>query len=262
MKKITLLLFCGLLCTANLNAQSGTDGNITWSIANDTLTISGIGAMPDYTTVVQWNVAVPTAPWGAHQNSFRVVVIEDGVTTIGICAFITMSRITSVIIPNSVTIIKRSAFASSGLTSVIIPDSVTMIENGAFHSCSSLTSAIIGNSVRTIDQFAFQNSGLISVTIPKSVTSLHGYYIFDGCTKLTSIDVATDNPNFSSEDGVLFNKNKTTLIQYPGGKQGIYTIPNSVATIGLASFRDYTGTSIIIPNSVKTISRQAFQNSA
>ncbi|MBR1922203.1 MAG: leucine-rich repeat domain-containing protein, partial [Paludibacteraceae bacterium] len=101
---------------------------------------------------------------------------------------------------------------------------------------------------------------LTSVTIPNSVTSIgDGYDAFYGCSSLTSINVASDNSNYCSVDGVLFNKDKTTLIQYPGGKQGAYTIPNSVTSIGESAFYNCSSiTSVTIPNSVTSIGERAF----
>ena len=137
--------------------------------------------------------------------------------------------------------------------------SVTSIGGWAFRECTGLTSVTIPNSVTSIGDNAFSYcSGLTSVTIPNSVTSI-GSWAFTGCTGLTSIDVTSDNPNYSSIDGVMFNKNKTSLHTYPGGKQGAYTIPSSVMSIGKGAFRGCTGlTSVTIPNSVTSIGDNAF----
>ena len=125
------------------------------------------------------------------------------------------------------------------------------------------------NSVTSIGEWAFYGcSGLTSVTIPNSVTSI-GNDAFYYCGGLTTIDVAVDNLNYSSGNGVLFNKDKTTLIQYPGGKQGEYIIPNSVTQIGSAAFGYCTSltsvtigcsglTSVTITNSVTSIGNDAF----
>ena len=124
----------------------------------------------------------------------------------------------------------------------------------------SLVSVVIENGVTSIGSRAFENcSSLTSVTIGNSVTSI-GKFVFDLCYSLTAIDVATDNPDYCSEEGVLFNKNKTTIVQYPSGKQqDIYTIPNSVTSIGNGAFVYCTAlTSVIIPNSVTHIEDEAF----
>jgi len=172
-----------------------------------------------------------------------------------------------VIIPDTldgfpVTEIGHSAFDfCTGLISVTIPDGVTKIGDSAFWACDNLISVTIPNSVITIDSYAFSYcSSLTSVTIPGSVTTIGGS-VFKGCTSLTSISVAVGNVNYCSADGVLFNKNKTMLIQYPGGRSGSYTIPNSVTTIDGFAFSMCAGlTSVTIPVSVTIIGSSAFHN--
>ncbi len=148
----------------------------------------------------------------------------------------------------------------SSITSVIIEDGVTSIGNFAFRYCRSLTSVTIPNSVTSIGKEAFYDCrSLTSVMIPNSITSI-GDHAFSNCSSLTSIDVVSENPNYSSVDGVLFNKDKTELIHYPIGNARIeYTIPNSVTSIGDCAFYSCRSlTSVTIPNSVTSIGNQAF----
>ena len=218
-------------------------------------------------------------------ESLTSVTIGNSVKTIGDSAFVYCRSLTSVTIPNSVTTIGNSAFEScSGLTSVTIPNSVTTIRGSAFSSCSGLTSVTIGNSVTSIGYYAFSEcSSLTSVTIPNSVTTIGkqafyycervtsvtipnsvttiGKSAFSNCDSLVNIEVASDNSNYSSVDGVLFDKNKSILIQYPVGNQRTkYTIPNSVKTIGDSAFVYCRSlTSVTIPNSVTTIGTYVFE---
>ena len=99
---------------------------------------------------------------------------------------------------------------------------------------------------------------MTSVEIPNSVTSIENN-AFKYCTGLTSINVAEDNSNYASIDGVLYSKDKTTVITCPHGKTGSVTIPNGVTSIDGSTFYEHTGlTSITIPNSVTEISGSAF----
>jgi hypothetical protein len=128
-----------------------------------------------------------------------------------------------------------------------------------YSSRTDIATLVISEGVTSIGEYAFSDcSGLTSVTIPNSATSI-GERAFYDCSGLTAIDVSTDNVAYASEDGVLFNKTKTTLILYPNGKTRAYTIPSSVTSIGSQAFSGCSGlTSITIPSSATSIGSYAF----
>jgi hypothetical protein len=215
------------------------------------------------------------------------VMIPESVTRIGHMAFAGCTRLGNVTIPSSITTIGDSAFsACSSMTRFTIPDSVTSIGNYAFHYCTSLTGGTIGNGVTNVGACAFKNcSGLTDISIPDGVTGLGEQMfaycgslgsvtigkgvtyldagMFSRCGRLTAITVDALNTAFSSEDGVLFNKGRTRLIEYPEGRVGTYTIPNTVTNIGNYAFQDCTGLSgVTIPGSVSSIGSQAFYSCA
>ncbi len=141
---------------------SGTCGDdLRWTLdADGVLTISGTGDMEDYYS--------GSPSWNKESSSITSVVIEDGVTSIGIDAFFEYTGLTSVTIPDSMTSIGYRAFEGcTGLTSVTIPDSVISIDDKAFEYCTNLTSVTIGNGVTSIGEYTFRLcTGLTSVTIP------------------------------------------------------------------------------------------------
>ena len=263
-------------------ASSGNCGdsgsNVTWLLDdNGTLTISGSGKIEDYRSDID-------QPWYSNRSDITSVVIEPGVTSIGSLAFYECSNLTSITIPSGLTSIGEQAFGNcTGLTSITIPSGFISIGDYAFWNCTGLTSITIQNGVTSIGTGAFWNcTGLTSITIPRSVTSI-GVNVFYNCTGLTDITVDSNNSSFCSESGVLFNKDKTTLIYYPLGKNdssytipdGVtvieqyafycnskltsVTIPSGVTSIGEMAFRECSGlTSVIVPSSVTSIEYNAF----
>ena len=189
-----------------------------------------------------------------------IYTLPNSVINIGEAAFYDCTGLTSVTLPTSVTTIGSVAFhRCTGLTSVTLPNSLTTIEVYAFTGCTGLTNVTIPDSVTTIGDGAFAAcTGLTSVSIPDGVTTI-GNGPFAACTGLKRIEVAALNPAYSSLEGVLFAKNRTTLLQCPGGKTGSYTVPDHVTTIGGSAFSGCTGlTSITIPHGVTTIGNRAF----
>ena len=218
-----------------------------------TLNISGTGAMTDYSST-------SSAPWYSYRKRIISVSISSGVTDIGDYAFRYCTSLASVTIPNSVIDIGVSAFEGcTGLTDITIPNSVTKLDRYVFYNCISLSNIMIPDSVTDIGSCAFYYcSGLTSITIPNSVTSI-GVGIFARCSNLTVIQVSGENTAFTSEDGVLYVKDKTRLVACPGARTGAFTIPESVTMITASAFYGCTGlTSVTIPNGVTSIGYQAF----
>ena len=177
------------------------------------------------------------------------------VTTIGENAFYHCYDLTSVSMP-SVTTIGDEAFSNCyDLTSVSMP-SVTTIGDGAFYNCSDLTSVSMP-SVTTIGDGAFERCfALTSVSMPASCTSIAGNP-FQQCRSLEEIVVDENNPNFSSKDGVLYDKYMSTLIACPGKKSSI-DMSSSVTTIGDGAFSFCRALTSVSMPSVTTIGDGAF----
>ena len=231
-------------------------------------------------------------------TSINIPSTIDGksVTSIGNNAFYSCKNLVNITIPDSITSIGNNAFEyCASLKSVLIPGSVKSIGNAAFNRCESLmnieviknnsnyfsqdgvlfdknkTKLIqypignkriaydIPNGVKSFGDCAFDScSTLKNITIPDSVTSI-GWGVFSGSTSLTNIDVSENNLNYSSYEGVLFNKNKTELIKYPiGNERTSYNIPAGVINFGDVFSDCKNLVNITIPNSVTNIGVGAF----
>ena len=200
--------------------------------------------------------SVTTIGDDAFGNCDGLTSVEmPSVTTIGDYAFYYCSALTSVSMPSVVTIGEDAFYTCSSLTSVSMP-SATTIGDDAFEYCSTLTSVEMP-AVATIGEYAFYGcSALTSIYLPASCTSIDGNP-FSGCDALKEIVVDEDNPNFSSHDGVLYDKNVETLLACPGSKSSIDT-PSSVTTIGDCAFYGCSAlTSVSMPE-VTRIGEGAF----
>ena len=159
--------------TALKPVKSGWVGvNLTWVLDNDgILTVSGTGKMWDYIYDKNMKHPLTDVPWRQYLQSVCSVYIQQGVTSIGNCAFCRCKQLESVHISNNVTSIGRSAFSHcESLSRVTIPDSVTSIGSWAFYDCVNLSSVTIPNSVTSIGEFAFKHcKKLTKVIVPLGI---------------------------------------------------------------------------------------------
>ena len=279
--------------------DSGSCGeNVTWTLTADgTLTISGTGAMTDYTYDSR-------SPWYSCRTYIKRVVMQQGVTSIGDLAFWDCSGLTSVTIPDGVTSIGGDAFSGcAALTSVTIPGSVTNVGQYAFSGCSSLTDIYYGGygtdwqklnvSIPTSATVHFKDNiygkGDCGINVTWELTG-DGTLIISGTGRISNYIYDNNAPWYSClayikrvviQQGVraigdhafCYCENLTS-VAIPDSVTSIgdyafsgcvaltsVTIPSSVTSIGGSAFSDCSGlTSLTIPSSVSSIGWSAFEN--
>jgi hypothetical protein len=240
-----------------------------------------------------WDASAPFV-WGVFEGctSLTDVLVPASVSYLGPRSFARCNRLAGVAISAGVIGISDEAFLGcTALTRVLIPASVGAVGRRSFSDCTGLKAIVVDprspfyvsldgvlfskdrfalmrypggraggytipTGVSTIESEAFSGcTGLTRVAIPGSVADI-GFYPFAGCTGLKAIEVEAQNPAYASVDGVLFTKNGSLLVQYPGGKGGSYTLPNGVTRIGNGAFAYCPGlTRVTIPDSLTTLGR-------
>ena len=169
--------------------------------------------------------------------SLKTINWSDSITEIGYAAFMSCRSLENVVLPQTLTTIGKYAFyRCATITDVEIPAGVTIIPENAFYGCSSLEHVQIPDTLQSIGDLSFDYcSSLQEFNIPASVT--YTYTSFEHTNSLTGFYVDENNPNYSSEDGVLFNKDKTVLYNYPSGNSRTeYTVPDTVVELSVGSF--------------------------
>ena len=248
---------------------SATYGDFEYTLEDDfTCTITGYNGTAS-------NVTIPSTIYGYK------------VSEIGYNSFYDNNNIISVTLPNSLKSIGYSAFAKTNLKKVTIPNSVTEIGHYAFSGCENLSSLTFSNKLESIGDRCFENcTSLTSVTLPNSVTAIgwsafdscsslktvsigsglkhcetqsSSWYIFKNCIALESITVSSSNNNYSSANGIMYDKKKTEILVYPRAKKDTsYTVPSTIKTLYFMSTNNnlYLKT-ITIPSSVTYIENNA-----
>ena len=307
-----------LICTFAVSAEDAAD-NVTWTLdADGTLTVSCEGICNGVPlTEEQWK-AVKTivftegvteiGDWTFDNYSDRgaqytSVILPEGVERIGRSAFCFVEELSEIVLPSTLTEIGYGAFCCTGLTSVVIPEGVTRIEEATFERCP-LISVVIPDTVTSIGAYAFRDTLLTEVRLPASLSELGsaafacsslsavvlpeglreiGSFAFWFCTRLTEVHlpasltnigrsafrgcsadlrftVAEGSESFLVEDGVLFSRDKKTLIRYPAYQtETSYTVPAGVEVIREGAFSGCKALSeIILPEGLKEIGGMLF----
>lgn len=253
-------------------------------------TVTSIGRCAFYATYIN-KVTIPKGVTvledGTFSDCYKLssVTLPEGITSIGEYCFMSCDDLTSITLPSTLKTIGNQAFDScTGFTTINLPAGVTHIGDRAFDGCTGLTNIKIPNSVTYIGSNAFSGCKMTTFDIPNSVKFI-GYGALGSCpnlttvtigfgletieagafsqsVKLTTINVSAENKNFSSVDGILFNKAKTEIVKYPMGKTSTtYSIPDSVISIRDGAFAQCRNiTSMIITDAVINLGNGAFTN--
>ncbi len=223
--------------------------NLTYTLDNSgTLTISGTGAMADYSST-------NLTPWSSYNTSITKVVINEGVTSVGNYAFNTYSSITEISLPNTLTRIGNYSFDNcQNITSVVIPNSVTEIGSSAFYNCNKVTGTTIPASVTKIGMYAFNNWAVTSIgpddgdyDIKYQWTDKIPDNAFYGCSLITDVTIPGTITEIGS-NAFASNRNLKN-VNFSEGTQ----------IIGASAFYNCNAlTNITLPSSITSIGQYAF----
>ena len=218
----------GVLASGNCGPSGTDDSSITWKLTSDgVVTFTGKGSLGDYYT-----------PWLRDDliGHIKKVVIGSGITYVGSNLFYDCSNLTELTLPNTVQAIGIEAFSCTRLRDVVIPDSVTTIYDGAFRYCYEMETLSLGSGVTSIGPAAFERS-------------------------TAKVTLSSKNTAFSLQNNVLFDRNKTTLVQCFNGDVATYTVPSTVKELGDYSFAGLDRLeTVIIPNGVTRLGEGIFEN--
>lgn len=208
---------------ATIAAYEGTEGTTVWDsiYPANTIPICSFFSFDTYRAKV----------------SLTSVTLPSSLTTVGMYAFYTCNRLTSVHFPQTLHSIEMSAFVYTNLASIILPDSVSFLGSDAFSSCTQLTSVVLSTDLDSI-----------------------GSGVFNSCDALNDISISQQNKKYSVADGILFNKDATTLLECLTSKSGNCTVPEGVTLIAdNAFFSNGKLTTVSLPSTLVTIGKSAFE---
>ena len=228
---LTVLIICAALLLLPISALADYEGscgeNVNYYYNSETkvLTLTGEGAMNDYT--MSGNGRSPFYQTAVIRNNCERIEVGEGITHVGNYIFFYLTHVTECVLPSTLETIGDGAFQTcSGMVTCAIPAGVTSIGENAFNACRAMTSVEIPAGVTVLPKNSFNNcSALTEINIPGTVTTV-GQSAFGGCT----------------------------------GAQTII-LGEGVETIGLTAFSSSQITEVAIPASVTSLSPDAFNGS-
>jgi len=257
---------CPAGTTLNTNCWScGND--CTASLVNGKMTISGTGAMTDWTYTNNNGNRTTNTPWFSKISQITSVEIENGITTIGLGAFQKATNLTSVSIPTSVTKISDRAFESAGLANLTLPNSVQSIGFSSF-AWTNLQTLDIPSSVTSIGQWAFGRTySLETVNFPASLTDIGALSFYESGVQNVTLPSSLETIRHE-----LFSLTSIESIEIPASVKTIehnafnesdlksITFAEGLESIGYRAFRWTDIEEIVLPDTVKRIDDEAFSH--
>ena len=281
--KVSIILVCLIWMASSLSATvyNGVCGeNVSWTLDSETkvLTISGTGEMyhdGHFSDSLHWQGQKLT-------TTIQSVVIEPGVTSIGYWAFANATNLTSVTMPEGISVVENNAFYNSGITSIVLPNSVTDVNDGAFDDCKQLVSCDLGRGIKHIGKNCFGNCyALTSLKWSDCLETIGSWAFYaNHPTNVTAAgtiplqDTLVFPATFRSMDAIFDCKTNVKVVVWnarrPEGN-GLGALHNyndtfdeiivgsEVEVIPAGLFRDQTTIdTIILPESIESIGQNAF----
>ena len=214
-----------LIPESSISGSAGENATWVYDLKTNTFRVKGSGRMADdlrLGNIVPFSGELP-------------LVVEEGITYIGQLAFAD-SAFYSVTLPSTLTEIGNKAFINSNTRSIRGWDSVTVIGDGAFDNCRSLTDYKLPDSLETIGENAFYGVLMEEASLSANVKHIGKNAFRNDCFKAYVVDA--NNPNFTSENGILYNKDMTVLLATPVEYEGAFVLPKTVTKIAEDAFRD------------------------
>jgi hypothetical protein len=272
---VKLIALIGLL--APMVGHAGTYGDLTYTSDGSSITITDCATTATNVVIPNTLESLPVTIIGRGAfygcSNLTDIALANGVTSIESFAFSQCASLTNVVLGSTITNVGSQAFKfSENLATISVDPANTYyssIDGALFNADQTVLevfpagktgSYTVPDSVTNIFDRAFMSSRLTDVTLPSSVIRI-GESAFQHGTNLTAITVHSTNPNYMDQEGVLFNRDQTSIIQYPAGQtNSIYTLPNGVANIEKGAFtKSYHLSTVVMPNTVTNIGRYAFE---